>query len=179
VPSGPGAPAGLITHLTVGLRIPRRGIEQLLATALSIEISLGSTQKLIEESSEALAATCQELERQLPQEPVLNSDETGWRSMGDRRWLWALVASSFVFFTVAATRSSQVLVHLLGTVFAGILCSDRFGAYLKYHKGRAQFCWAHLKRGYPLGPAGDPGVRSHDRCGTVLPRRVGAHGAVI
>jgi transposase len=138
--------AGLIAYLTVGLRIPRRGVEQLLATALGIEISLGSTQKLIEESSEALAATCQELERQLPRESVLNSDETGWRSRGDRRWLWALVAGSFVFFTVAATRSSKVLIHLLGTVFAGILCSDRFGAYLKYHKGRAQFCWAHLKR---------------------------------
>jgi transposase len=138
--------AGLIAYLTVGLRIPRRGVEQLLATALGIEISVGSTQKLIEESSEALAAACQELERQLPKEPVLNSDETGWRSMGERRWLWALVASSFVFFTVAASRSSEVLVHLLGTVFPGILCSDRFGAYLKYHKGRAQFCWAHLKR---------------------------------
>jgi transposase len=138
--------AGLIAYLTVGLRIPRRGVEQLLVTALGIEISVGSTQKLIEESSEALAATCQELERQLPREPVLNSDETGWRSMGERRWLWALVASSFVFFTVAASRSSQVLIHLLGTVFPGILCSDRFGAYLKYHKGRAQFCWAHLKR---------------------------------
>ena len=82
----------------------------------------------------------------MPREPVLNSDETGWRSMGERRWLWALVAHSFVFFTVATTRSSAVLIHLLGTVFAGILCSDRFGAYLKYHKGHAQFCWAHLKR---------------------------------
>jgi transposase len=138
--------AGLIAYLTVGLRIPRRGVEQLLETALGIEISLGSTQKLVEETSEALAATCQELEQQLPREPVLNSDETGWRSMGERRWLWALVAGSFVFFTVAASRSSKVLIHLLGTVFPGVLCSDRFGAYLKYHKGRAQFCWAHVKR---------------------------------
>jgi len=138
--------AGLIAYLTVGLRIPRRGVEQLLETVLGIQISLGSTQKLVEETSQALAATCQELEQQLPKEPVLNSDETGWRSMGERRWLWALVASWFVFFTVAASRSSQVLIHLLGTVFPGVLCSDRFGAYLKYHKGQAQFCWAHLKR---------------------------------
>ena len=137
--------AGLIAYLTVGLRIPRRGVEQLLETVLGIQISLGSTQKLVEETSEALAVTCQELEWQLPKEPVLNSDETGWRSMAERRWLWALVAASFVFFTVAASRSSKVLIHLLGAVFPGILCSDRFGAYLKYHKGRAQFCWAHLK----------------------------------
>jgi hypothetical protein len=29
----PGAPAGLTAYLTVGLRIPRRGVEQLLATS--------------------------------------------------------------------------------------------------------------------------------------------------
>ena len=138
--------AGLIAYRTVGLRLPRRGVEELPGTVLGIEIRLGSTQKLVEQTSEALARTCQELEQQLPREPVLNSDETGWRSMGERRWLWALVAESFVFFTVAASRSSKVQIHLLGTVFAGILCSDRFGAYLKYHQGRAQFCWAHRKR---------------------------------
>lgn len=47
---------------------------------------------------------------------------------------------------MAATRGSEVLVRLLGAVFRGILCSDRFSAYLKYHSGKAQFCWSHLKR---------------------------------
>ena len=45
-----------------------------------------------------------------------------------------------------ATRGSEVLVQMLGAVFQGVLCRDRFSAYLKYHKGKAQFCWAHLKR---------------------------------
>ena len=92
-----------------------------------------------------MAQPCQELEEQLKQEPVLNSDETGWRSDGERRYLWALVVRVFVFYTVARTRSSEVLIHLLGPVFAGILCSDRY-SYFKYQKGRAQLCWAHLKR---------------------------------
>lgn len=39
-----------------------------------------------------------------------------------------------------------MLIQMLGGAFQGVLCSDRFSAYLKYHKGRAQFCWAHLKR---------------------------------
>ena len=51
-----------------------------------------------------------------------------------------------IFYTIQKTRSSEVLIHLLGAVFAGILCSDRFSAYFKYHKGLAQLCWAHLKR---------------------------------
>jgi transposase len=138
--------AALIAYLTVVCRMPRRVVEALLAQVLGIEISLGSTQKCWEEASQAVAAPCQELEQQLKEEPVLNVDETGWRTNGDKRFLWAFVVARYVVYTVAATRGSEVLIRLLGAVFQGILCSDRFSAYLKYHSGKAQFCWAHLKR---------------------------------
>ena len=136
----------LIAYLTVVCRMPRRVVETLLGQVLGIDISLGSTQKCWEEASQAVAAPCQELEQQLKNEPVLNIDETGWRTNGDKRFLWAFLAARYVVYTVAATRGSEVLIRLLGAVFRGILCSDRFSAYLKYHTGQAQFCWAHLKR---------------------------------
>jgi hypothetical protein len=138
--------AALIAYLTVVCRMPRRVVEAMLGQVLGIEISLGSTQKCWEEASQAVAAPCQELQQQLKDEPVLNVDETGWRTNGDKRFLWAFVAARYVVYTVAATRGSAVLIRLLGSVFQGILCSDRFSAYLKYHSGKAQFCWAHLKR---------------------------------
>jgi len=136
----------LIAYLTVVCRMPRRVVETLLDQVLGIEISLGSTQKCWEEASQAVSAPCQELERLLKEEPVLNVDETGWRTNGDKRFLWAFVAMRYVVYTVAPTRGSEVLIRLLGAVFRGVLCSDRFSAYLKYHSGNAQFCWAHLKR---------------------------------
>jgi transposase len=136
----------LIAYLTVVCRMPRRVVEALLEQVLGVEMSLGSTQKCWEEASQAVAIPCQELEEQLKDEPVLNVDETGWRTNGDKRYLWAFVALQFVVYTVAGTRGSEVLVRLLGAVFRGVLCSDRFSAYLKYHSGKAQFCWAHLKR---------------------------------
>lgn len=136
----------LVAYLTVVCRMPRRVVEALLGQVLGIEISLGSTQKCWEEVSQAVAAPCRELEQQLKDEPVLNVDETGWRTNGDKRFLWAFVAARYRVYAVAATRGSEVLVRLLGAVFHGILCSDRFSAYLKYHSGTAQFCWAHLKR---------------------------------
>jgi transposase len=138
--------AALVAYLTVVCRMPRRVVEALLGQVLGIEISLGSTQKCWEEASQAVAESCQELEQQLKDEPVLNVDETGWRNNADKRYLWAFVALHYVVFTIAATRGSEVLVRLLGAVFRGVLCSDRFRAYLKYHSGKAQFCWAHLKR---------------------------------
>jgi transposase len=136
----------LIAYLTVVCRLPRRMVRELLEQVLAIPLSLGSIQNSWEEASEAVAEPCAELERQLPREPVVNSDETGYRTSGEKRWLWAMVAANFVFYKIALTRGAEVLVEVLGEVFAGILCSDRCASYLKYHKGEGQFCWAHFKR---------------------------------
>jgi len=136
----------LIAYLTVVCRMPRRVVQELLGQVLGIPLSLGSIQNSWEEASEAVAEPCTELEKQLAHEPVINSDETGYRTSGDKRWLWALVAANFVFYKIALTRGAEVLVQLLGAVFTGILCSDRCASYLKYHKGEGQFCWAHFKR---------------------------------
>jgi transposase len=87
-----------------------------------------------------------DLQEQLPREAVLNVDETDWRTNGDKRWIWGLVANQFVFYVVACTRGSEGLVSLLGAVFRGILWCDRWVVYLTYHSGRMQLCWAHLKR---------------------------------
>ncbi len=136
----------LIAYWTVVCRLPRRLVEAMLADVLGIEISLGSTQKAWEEVSQAVAQPVGQLQEQLPREAVLNVDETGWRTSGDKRWIWALVAHQFVFYVVSSTRGAEVLVSLLGAVYRGILCSDRWVVYLTYHSGRMQLCWAHLKR---------------------------------
>jgi transposase len=121
-------------------------VQELLGQVLGIPLSLGSIQNSWEEASEAVSEPCTELEKQLAHEPVINSDETGYRTGGEKRWLWALVAPAFVFYKIALTRGAEVLVQVLGEVFGGILCSDRCPSYLKYHKGEGQFCWAHFKR---------------------------------
>ncbi len=136
----------LIAYLTVVCRLPRLVVQRLLEGALQIPISLGSTQKAWEEASAAVAAPCQELEEALPHQPILNSDETGHRTNGDKRWLWALVAPTFIFYTIATSRGSDVLKRLLGATFAGILGSDRLPTYTAYSARMRQFCWAHFTR---------------------------------
>lgn len=66
--------------------------------------------------------------------------------MGRAMWLWIFVAPSLAFFTLFPSRRAQVLKGVLGDIFAGILCSDRFSAYGRYHKGLRQVCWAHIIR---------------------------------
>jgi transposase len=136
----------IIAYLTVVCRLPRRVTQELLEQVLQIPLSLGSIQNSWEEASDAVAEPCAELARQLPHEPVINSDETGYRTNGEKRWLWAMVATNFAYYKIALTRGAEVLAQLLGEAFAGILCSDRCPSYLKYHPGEGQFCWAHFKR---------------------------------
>lgn len=136
--------ASVIAYLTSVLHVSRRGTLEFCETLFNVHMALGSVQNLLEDTSEALEPTDQQLKDALPQEPVINSDETGWRD----RWLWIFVASTFIYFQVATTRSSKVLEDVLGRVYQGILCVDRWGAYPKYHKGLFQICWAHLKRDF-------------------------------
>jgi transposase len=136
----------LIAYLTVVCRLPRLVVQRLLEGALQIPMSLGSTQHAWEEASAAVAAPYQALQQALPQQPVLNGDETGHRTNGAKRWLWTLVAPTFIFYAIATSRGAEVLRGLLGATFAGILGSDRLPTYLTYPASLRQFCWSHFRR---------------------------------
>jgi transposase len=135
-----------IAWLTVQGRMPRRVLEAMLETMLQVPISLGRIQGSVDEASTAVAPVYQELQGELPRQKVLNVDETGWKTSGNRRWMWAFVAARYVFYWLDPSRGKKVLELLLGEAFAGVLCTDRWTVYLAYHRGNAQLCWAHLKR---------------------------------
>lgn len=136
----------LIAYLTVVCRMPRLVVQRFLEGALQIPISLGGTQHAWEEASAAVVGPYVELEAALRHEAVLNVDETGHRTNGDKRWLWTFVARTFVVYRIAASRGSDVLKTVLGETFAGIIGSDRLSSYLKYVVAQRQFCWAHVTR---------------------------------
>jgi transposase len=164
----------LIAYLTVVCRLPRLVVQRFLEGALQIPISLGSTQHAWEEASTAVAAPYAELETALRHAPVLNADETGHRTNGDKRWLWTFVASTFVVYRIAASRGADVLKVVLGDTFAGILGSDRLPSYLTYVVGQRQFCWAHVTRNVlsALDLATTPTARRFCREALALDRRL-------
>jgi transposase len=164
----------LIAYLTVVCRMPRLVVQRFLESALQIPISLGSTQNAWEETSAAVAGPYAELEAAVRHEAVVNADETGHRTNGDKRWLWTFVARTFVIYRIAASRGSDVLQAVLGETFAGILGSDRLPTYLKYVVGQRQFCWAHVTRNLlsALDLATTPAAKRFCREALALDRRL-------
>ena len=155
--------AALIAYLTVVCRLPRLVVQRLLADVLQIPLSLESTQHAWEEASAAVAAPYKALRQALANQPVLNADETGHRTNGATRWLWTLVAPTVVFYTIATSRGADVLRHLLGTAFAGVLGSDRLSTSLTYPAGVGA---------QPFGcDRGSCRLSGHgDRCGCTISR---------
>ena len=134
----------MVGYFTAVLHVSRRMVKECFETLLGVRLAWGSIQNLLEQTSEALQPMDKELKEALPKERVIGADETGWH----KRWLWIFVAGGFMYFHVAKSRASVVLKEILGEIYKGILCVDRWGAYTKYHKGKLQICWAHLKRNF-------------------------------
>jgi len=137
--------AASLAYLTGCHRISRRGNHEIAEAVHGLPISPASVCGVLDEASQAVDDTYEELACALPDLPFVNGDETSWPVAGKLSWLWIFVAPMFVVFKIGP-RSSKTLKEMLGETFNGILCCDRFSAYIKAHNGVFQFCWAHLIR---------------------------------
>jgi transposase len=105
--------------------------------------------KIIGKVSAALEKPYEELLALLPNEEVINVDETGHKDNGDKWWTWCFRAELYTLYHIDASRSADVLMDTLGREFAGVLGCDYFSAYRRYMRECSvclQFCLAHLIR---------------------------------
>ncbi len=121
-------------------------VQEFMAEVFKLEVSRAMLCNQVCRVSESLKPPYQELQKAIADQPHLHVDETGHKDNGDRYWIWAFCTKLFGFFTVEASRGSQVLKKVLGETFKGTLISDFFSAYLKYANPFQQFCLAHLIR---------------------------------
>jgi transposase len=125
-------------------------IRKFLRDVVQVQVSRGYLRNLIAKVSEALEPAFDELLEALPEQSVLNIDETGHKDGGDRFWTWCFKASMYTLFRIDKSRGSQVLLEVLGEEFNGLIGCDYFSAYRKYMRlnenVRVQFCLAHLIR---------------------------------
>ena len=127
-------------------------IEKFFDDVLHLDVSRGQLAKVVQKGSTALGPCYAQLQAALPEQRMLNVDETGHPECGKKLWTWgfhAPGAEGFTWFHIDPSRSSEVLKEFLGETFRGVLGCDYFSAYRKFldETGAVmQFCWAHLVR---------------------------------
>jgi transposase len=124
-------------------------IRTFLRDVVGVTISRGQLTKIIAKVTQALDKPYEELLQQLPDEAILNVDETGHKDNGARWWTWCFRAELYTLYHIDAHRSADVLMDILGEEFEGVIGCDYFSAYRRYLREcdvRLQFCLAHLVR---------------------------------
>jgi transposase len=139
----------LIAFMKGGCHASYSTIRTFLRDCVGVTLARSTLANTISKVSEALEGPYDELLRLLPDEPVLNIDETGHKSGKKLWWTWCLRADLYTIFKIDPHRSADVLMDLLGRDFEGTIGCDYFSAYRRFMRECdivIQFCLAHLIR---------------------------------
>lgn len=139
----------LLLFLKGALHVSYSGRQEFLDPGRGLRVCRGFLAKVMAKGACALEAPVEQWRRRLPQQTLLNVDETGHKENGQTMWTWGFRAPNFVLCTIRSSRGSDVLLEMLGTAFAGALGCGYFSADRKFMgpmNGTVQFCLAHLIR---------------------------------
>jgi transposase len=139
----------LVAYLKGGCHCSFSTIRKFLRDVVKVTISRGQLPKVCGKVADSLDMAYDGLLVAAPQQASLNVDETGHKEYAQRLWTWCFRAAEFTLFKIDPSRSSDVLVEVLGQEFQGVLGCDYFSAYRKYMDDFGvvvQFCLAHLLR---------------------------------
>lgn len=157
--NGSGYGERVTAHIAVlsgQYRQSHRMVQALMDDLFGVQLSVGSINRLRQESSDAIAQVVAEAHAYVQAQNNVNMDETsfaqgngdGKNSGGRKGWLWVMVTPLVSYFAIFLGRSQTVCQQLLGERFDGIVSSDRFSAYNQLDLETRQICWAHLKRDF-------------------------------
>jgi transposase len=144
---GPRLQAAVVT-MSARNRVSRRDMSELAGELFGLSLSVGAADAICQRASRALAGPHERLVATVLASPALNVDETGWRTAGEQRTLWTATTPDAAIFRVQEDRHRDRLCELIGTDYAGIVCSDRWWAYDHLDPDCRQACWEHLKRDF-------------------------------
>jgi transposase len=139
----------LIAYLKGACHASFSTIRKFIRDVVGLTISRGQLSEIIGKVTRALEQPYGELLDRLPDEEYLNVDETGHKQNRLRMWTWCFRAELYTLFKIDPTRSTDVLIKVLGTEFDGVLGCDYFSSYRSYMDRfdvTIQFCLAHLIR---------------------------------
>ena len=135
-----------IVYLWVVAALSLPNIQKYLSSFMRLGVSTSGISNLLIRVAAILEPVAEEILQDVRQGFQVWADETGWRVRGINWWLWAFANETSAYFYAAPNRGSPVVVHILGTVFAGVLITDAWGANNAVDCLFRQTCMTHVFR---------------------------------
>jgi len=136
----------LRAHLTMMRQMGSsfRKLSDFCTETLGIALTPAGVLGIVNRTSEQLLPAYREIASELPSQPYLHGDETGWKVRGKNWNLWVLCNRDLTYFHSDQSRGSKVPRRLLGADYPGIVICDFYSAYNFLPK--TQRCLIHLLR---------------------------------
>lgn len=151
-----GVPTGILGAQTLArigtlsgkYRLSKREIKAFFEDFFGLNISIGTVSNAESIINQALEKPIEEVRQAIQEQAYLHVDETSHYHQWKLAWLWVARTQTLTYFKIFAHRNQASAQTLIGQDFAGILISDRYGAYNWLISKQRQYCWAHLKRDF-------------------------------
>ena len=137
--------ASLIATLRTVMRLPIRQIQLYLLTLHGATISIGEIVELLHRVKAQMQPQLDALKTEIRASPAVQADETGWREDGSNGYIWSVSTLSIRYYEYHHSRAGEVVKHLIGEDYDGVLGSDFYAGY-NIHEGLHQRCWVHYLR---------------------------------
>jgi len=123
----------------------RRGVE-LLEHTLHLKITAPTANAALSRVAAAAAPQYQQLKTRLRAARVVYADETGFKVLGKKWWLWAFRTPDSIVIVLRDSRAGRVVEELLSPDYNEVIVRDGWRAYNALTHALVQRCWAHLLR---------------------------------
>jgi transposase len=136
-----------ILHYVHG--VPVRKTPAIVEDLTGVRLTQGAiTQNALKQIQGALGASYEALRASVQQQPVVHTDDTGWRIGGETAFLMAFVNPSLSVYQVRRQHRNEEVRELIPADFRGILVCDRGPGYdaAELQSVSQQKCLAHLIR---------------------------------
>ena len=147
---GPRAQAAMsLLHYHCGL--PVRRVPQVLQHLTGLSVTQSAvTQAALRAGTERgpVQQVYQQIRQQIPHEPVVHTDDTGWRENGARRHLMVFETPRRVCYQIRPQHRNEEVREVIGDEFTGTLVTDRGSSYNSNNlrEIKQQKCLSHLDR---------------------------------
>jgi len=164
-----GARALAAAHLLhYQLGIPVRKVPLVLKQLTGLTLTQSAlTQSALRQSSppRAVGQAYQQLRATIRQQPVSNTDDTGWPEGGGRAYLMAFDSPAVAIYQIRERHRNDEVREVIGDAYRGVLTTDRAKSYAAKELAavRQQTCLAHLQRSISEVLEGQQG-RARDFC---------------
>ena len=143
-----GERAKALAHtMHYGLGVPQRKVPSILKELSGLPITQAAlSQDAQKKTAGVVGAAYQQLRTEIPQAPVVHTDDTGWRIHGTTAQLMVFTTPQITVFQVRPQHRNEEVREVIGNHFPGVLNCDRGKSYdaEPLRAVQQQKCLSHL-----------------------------------